>query len=111
MLPRRRLSCSGNGHRTRVLQVGQDHGRDGEHEAAHNLLGVVVELGVGETDAGAVEGDPYAQLHPHHQGMFSTCALMMRFRSAELILQSLKHHHQMVPDVVTSRPLPSIQLT
>ena len=37
--PRRRLGsgCSGNGHRTRVLQVGHDHGRDGEHEAAHDL--------------------------------------------------------------------------
>ena len=33
-----------------------------------HLFGVVVELGVGETDAGAVEGDPRAPLHPHHQG-------------------------------------------
>ena len=32
------------------------------------MLGVVVELGVGETDAGAVEGDPRAPLHPHHEG-------------------------------------------
>ena len=33
-----------------------------------HLFGVVVELGVGETDAGAVQGDPRAPLHPHHQG-------------------------------------------
>ena len=32
------------------------------------MLGVVVELGVGEADARAVEGDPRAPLHPHHQG-------------------------------------------
>ena len=38
------------------------------HEAAHDLFGVVVQLGVGEADARAVERDPCAPLHPHHKG-------------------------------------------
>jgi len=33
-----------------------------KHEAGHDLLGVVVVLGVGEGDAGAVDGDPAAPL-------------------------------------------------
>ena len=37
------------------------------HEAAHDLLCVVVELGVGERDAGAVERHPRAPLDPHHE--------------------------------------------
>ncbi len=32
------------------------------------LLGVVVEFGVGEADAGTIERDPGAPLHAHHQG-------------------------------------------
>ena len=38
------------------------------HEAAHDLLGVVVELRVREADARAVERDPGAPLHAHHEG-------------------------------------------
>ena len=36
----------------------------------HNkyLLGIVVEFGVGEADAGAVESNPGAPLHAHHEG-------------------------------------------
>jgi hypothetical protein len=32
------------------------------------LLGVVVEFGIGEADAGTIERDPGAPLHAHHQG-------------------------------------------
>ena len=32
-----------------------------------DLFRVIVELGVCETDAGAVQRDPGAPLHPHHQ--------------------------------------------
>ena len=62
------LPGPGKCHWRRVLEVGHDYGRDAQHEAAHDLLGVVVELGIGEADAGAVEGDPRRPLHPHHQG-------------------------------------------
>ena len=64
MLLLRRLESSRcrQSHQTRVLQAGHDYSRDGEHEAAHDWLGVVIEFGVGETDAGAEEGDPGA---PH----------------------------------------------
>ncbi len=77
-------------HGRGVLQVGHDHGGDGQpeqkrkkkislklqfkvsfghaHEAAHDLLGVIVELGVGEADAGAVERHPGAPLDAHHKG-------------------------------------------
>ena len=38
-----------------------------EHEAGHDLLGVVVILGVGKGDAGAVDRDPAAPLDTQHQ--------------------------------------------
>ncbi len=37
------------------------------HEAAHDLLGVVVQLCVGKADAGAVERHPRAPLDAHHE--------------------------------------------
>ena len=56
------LSTEGQSHRGWVLQVGHHHGGDGQHEAGHDLLGVVVVLGVGEADAGAVDSDPATPL-------------------------------------------------
>ena len=56
------LSTEGKSHRSGVLQVGHHHGGDGQHEAGHDLLGVVIVLGVGETDAGAVDGNPATPL-------------------------------------------------
>jgi hypothetical protein len=38
-----------------------------EHEAGHDLLGIVVVLGVGKRDAGAVDSDPAAPLDTQHQ--------------------------------------------
>jgi hypothetical protein len=38
-----------------------------EHEAGHDLLRIVVVLGVGKRDAGAVDSDPAAPLDPQHQ--------------------------------------------
>ncbi len=55
-------------HGGRVLQIGHHDRRDGQHEARHDLLGVVVQLGVREGDARAVDGHPRGPLHPHHQG-------------------------------------------
>ena len=52
------LSSEWQRHGGGVLQVGHDHGGDGEHEAAHDLLCVVVVLGVGETDTRAVDSHP-----------------------------------------------------
>ena len=39
-----------------------------KHEAGHDLLGIVVVLGVGKGDAGAVHRDPAAPLDAQHQG-------------------------------------------
>ena len=58
------LSSEWQRHRGGVLQVGHDHGGDGEHEAGHDLLRVVVVLRVGEADAGAVDSHPAAPLYP-----------------------------------------------
>lgn len=64
---RGRLARPGQRHRLRILQVRHHHGRDGQHEAAEDLLGVVVDARVGEADAGAEEGDPGRPLQLHHQ--------------------------------------------
>jgi len=52
----------GQTHRRRILQVGHDHRGYGQHEAGQNLLCVVVDLGIGEADAGTVKGHPGAPL-------------------------------------------------
>ena len=57
-LPRNISAREGQGHGHGVLQVGHDHGGDGEHEAAHDLLRVVVVLRVGKADAGTVDCHP-----------------------------------------------------
>ena len=56
------LSSEWQRHRGGVLQVGHDHGGDGEHEAGHDLLRVVVVLRVGEADAGTVHSHPATPL-------------------------------------------------
>ena len=56
------LSSEWQRHGGGVLQVGHHHGGDGEHEAGHDLLRVVVVLRVGETDAGAVHSQPATPL-------------------------------------------------
>ena len=61
------LSREGKSHRHRVLQVGHDNSGYGQHEAAHNLFGVIIVLGVGKWDAGAVDSHPATPLDPHHE--------------------------------------------
>ena len=46
------------------MKIGHHYGGDGEHEAGHDLLGVIVVLGVGETNARAVHSDPPTPLNP-----------------------------------------------
>ena len=58
MLGHRTSTHARKGHGLRVLEVGHDDGRDGEHEAAHDLLGIVVQLRVGEANARTIQGDP-----------------------------------------------------
>ena len=56
------LSCEGKCHGCWVLEVWHDHGGDGEHETRHDLLGVVIVLGVSEADAGTVHSHPATPL-------------------------------------------------
>lgn len=51
----------------RVLQIRHDHCGDGEHEAAQNLLGVVVDPRVGKADTRTVQGYPGTPLELEHE--------------------------------------------
>lgn len=50
-----------------ILQVGHDHRRYRQHEAAEDLLGVFAHSRISEADAGAVERHPGTPFQPHHQ--------------------------------------------
>lgn len=47
----------------RILEIAHHNGRHGQHEAAHDLLGIVGSTCIGERDARADESQPRAPLH------------------------------------------------
>ena len=82
------LSSEWQRHRSGVLQVGHHHGGDGEHEAGHDLLRVVVVLRVGEADAGAVDSHPAAPLYPGKD--------LLDLISIDLSLSKLNTSHSLI---------------
>ena len=50
------------------MQVRHNNCRNGQHKTRHDLLGIIIEFGVGKRNAGTVDCKPSCPFDSHHQG-------------------------------------------
>jgi len=60
-------SRPGQSHGHGILKVTHEDGREGEHKGRQELLGIIIDLSVGEGDAGTEESNPSRPLELHHE--------------------------------------------